>query len=431
MGFKFGFGGLLVLFALSLSEAQQASWQMPTWQQTPQQFSHDEPVQAPQEPQHGKPVQQEAPKRQRPMQKPVQEPVDFQSKQVLQGPVKELAWRFPMAPVEAEKPEVAFELKTPLPANTVAVRCGENVVQVEVKKDLFGINQPIQPSALTLGDCAAAGEDAATQTLIFESELQACGSVLTMTEDGLIYSFTLVYAPEALSGTPVVRTGDAVVGIECHYARRADVSSDALRPTWIPYAATKIAEELLVFSLRLMTDDWQFERPSNQYFLGDLIHIEAVVMQYMHVPLRVFVDSCVATTAPDVNSVPSYTFIDNHGCMVDAKITGSDSRFLNRIQDDKLQFQLEAFRFQQDSGLIYITCFLKATAASSPTDAEHKACSFSPNGWTAADRDDQVCGCCDSGCGFRKGRDLEADAALEWEGEASLSLVVKENPLAG
>ncbi|XP_030649227.1 zona pellucida sperm-binding protein 3 [Chanos chanos] len=425
MGFKLGFGGLLVLFAFSLSEAQPASWQKPTWQQT-----HQEPEQT-QEPEYGKPVQQEIPTFQRPVQKPAQEPVDFQSKQVLQGPVKELAWSFPEAPEEPEEPMGPFDLKTPLPANTVAVQCGENMVQVEVKKDFFGINQHIQPSALTLGGCAAAGEDAGAEVLIFESELQACGSVLTMTEDGLIYSFTLVYAPEALPGTPVLRTGDAVVGIECHYPRKHDVSSDALRPTWIPYAATKIAEELLVFSLQLMTDDWQFERPSNQYFLGDFIHIQASVMQYMHVPLRVFVDSCVATTAPDVNSIPSYAFIENHGCMVDAKITGSDSRFLPRVQDDELQFQLEAFRFQQDSGLIYITCFLKATAASSPTDAEHKACSFSPNGWTAADRDDQVCGCCDSGCGFRKGRDLNADTALKWEGEASLSLIVKENPLDG
>ncbi|XP_030649805.1 zona pellucida sperm-binding protein 3-like [Chanos chanos] len=402
MGFKFGVSGLLVLFALSLNEAQHASWQ--------------------------KPVQQEAPAFQMPIQKPVQEPVDFQSKQVLQGPVKELAWSFPEAPVEAEKPEVAFELKTPLPANTVAVQCGENMVRVEVKKDLFGINQHIQPSALTLGGCAAAEEDAADEVLIFESELQACGSVLTMTEEELIYSFNLVYAPEPLAGTPVVRTGGAVVGIECHYLRKHDVSSDALRPTWIPYTDSKIAEELLIFSLQLMTDDWQFERPSNQYFLGDFIHIQASVIQYMHVPLRVFVDSCVATTVPDVNAVPRYPFIDNHGCMVDAKITGSDSRFLPRAQPDKLQFQLEAFRFQEGDGSIYITCFLRARSASTITCPVHKACSFSPNGWITADENNGACDCCETSCASRKGRDAPLDAGIQWEGETSLHLVVKENP---
>ena len=35
--------------------------------------------------------------------------------------------------------------------------------------------------------------------------------------------------------------------------REHNVSSDALMPTWVPFAATKAAEEVLVFSLRLMT----------------------------------------------------------------------------------------------------------------------------------------------------------------------------------
>lgn len=36
-------------------------------------------------------------------------------------------------------------------------------------------------------------------------------------------------------------------------------------------------------------------------------------------------------------------------CLVDAKLTASNSRFMPRVQDDKLQFQLEAFKFQQES----------------------------------------------------------------------------------
>ncbi|KAL7826790.1 hypothetical protein AOLI_G00319990 [Acnodon oligacanthus] len=83
-------------------------------------------------------------------------------------------------------------------------------------------------------------------------------------------------------------------------------------------------------------------------------------------------------------------------CLVDAKLTGSRSRFLPRVQADKLQFQLEAFVFwQQRSELIYLTCFLKATpvSASAPTDPVPKACSFTANGWVAADGDDRVCGC--------------------------------------
>lgn len=59
--------------------------------------------------------------------------------------------------------------------------------------------------------------------------------------------------------------------------------------------------------------DWQNERASSVYFLGDIINIEASVLQYHHTKLHVYFESCVATVTPDVNSVPRYTFIENHG----------------------------------------------------------------------------------------------------------------------
>lgn len=42
-------------------------------------------------------------------------------------------------------------------------------------------------------------------------------------------------------------------------------------------------------------------------------------------------------------------------CMVDAVITGSDSKFMPRSSENKLRFQLEAFRFLgAESGLVSI-----------------------------------------------------------------------------
>ena len=54
-------------------------------------------------------------------------------------------------------------------------------------------------------------------------------------------------------------------------------------------------------------------RDSTQFSLGDIIYIQADVLQFYHVPLRVYVDNCVATTTSDPNSSPNYAFIDNHG----------------------------------------------------------------------------------------------------------------------
>eukprot|EP00064_Thunnus_orientalis_P002071 superscaffoldBa00000144_g2078 len=289
-------------------------------------------------------------------QKPA-EPVKQESKhppqQSKQSFEKPLTWVYPELPKVDPVPEVPFELRHPVPAATVAVECREKIAHVEVKKDMFGIGQFINPADLTLGACAATAEDTAAQ----------------LTEDALIYTFTLNYNPQPLGGAPVVRTNKAAVIVECHYPRKHNVSSLPLDPLWIPFSAVKVAEEFLYFTLTLMTDDWLYQRPSYQYFLGDIINIEATVKQYFHVPLRVYVDNCVATLAPDVNSSPRYAFIENHGCLLDARITGSDSKFMARTAENKLQFQLEAFRFQgAESGLLYITCHLKATSAAYAID---------------------------------------------------------------
>ncbi|XP_066529977.1 zona pellucida sperm-binding protein 3-like [Hoplias malabaricus] len=350
----------------------------------------------------------------------LQNSLNLQSQQVLQGPVKKLTWRYPQVPATPKPPTVPFQMRAPVQVSSVAADCGESTVYVEVKKDLFGSGELINPSLLSIGGCAPIGEDPAAQVLIFEEQLQNCNSVLTMTEAELVYTFQLLYVPGTSGGAPVVRTRGPVIAIECHYPRLHNVSSNALLPAWIPYASTVIAEEQLVFSLRLMTDDWQFERPSNQYYLGDIINIEASVMQYSHMPLRIFVDSCVATDVPDMNASPRYSFIENYGCLVDAKLTGSKSRFMPRVHGYKLQFQLEAFAFINSSGLIYLTCSVKATPASAPTDAEHKACLFTANRWTTVDGDNQVCGCCDTSCGLS---DVGLGTGPQWLGNISLGPV--------
>uniref|UniRef100_A0A673ISM5 Zona pellucida sperm-binding protein 3 n=1 Tax=Sinocyclocheilus rhinocerous TaxID=307959 RepID=A0A673ISM5_9TELE len=339
----------------------------------------------------------------------VQEQPGFQEKQLLQGPVKPLDWRFPIVPEVQSELVVDFQLRQPVTPSSVAVQCGENRVLVEVKKDLFSNGQLIQPSGLSMGGCPVVDEDSASRVLLFEYELQDCNGVLMMIEDELVYTFALTYTPEAFAGTPITRTNGAVVGVQCHYQR----------PTWVPYASTEVGEEVLLFSLKLMMDDWSYQRPSNLYFLGDVVNIEASVKVYNHVPLRVFVDCCVATQVPDVNALPRYSFIENHGCLVDAKATASSSRFMPRTQEDQIRFQLEAFMFQGGySPSIYITCIVKATLASAPSDALRKSCSFC-NGYVhiAFDTSSALLnlGICLLG--------------IQWEGKASLGpVMVQEQP---
>ncbi|KAA0725203.1 Zona pellucida sperm-binding protein 3 [Triplophysa tibetana] len=315
---KVGFGLMLVV---CLSEAQ---WQGRSAQmQKPRTFSPRSHMQVPQETETRMPQftqtnnQMLVPQRfpsQFSMQtpgvvggRPGQDPVGVQSKQLLQGPMGKLTWTFPSLPEEPLQPEIPFELLYPISPNSVGAQCGENSVYVEVMEDFFGTGK-LMASGFALGGCGPIGQDNIAQVLLFESELHGCGSMLTVTEDELVYTFNLVYTPQEISNdVPIIRSNGAVVSIECHYPRMYNLSSNVLVPIWIPYAATRVAEERFVFSLKLMTDEWQFERPSNQYFLGDIVNIEASVKTYNHVPVRVFVDSCIATVSPDVNSTPRYS----------------------------------------------------------------------------------------------------------------------------
>ncbi|KAI9547487.1 hypothetical protein NQZ68_017040 [Dissostichus eleginoides] len=346
-----------------------------------------------------------------------------QEKQSFREP---MSWKYPELPAE-EEPQYPsdFELKAPVAIDSVSAVCGENSVRVEAKKDLLGIGKPVRAAEVTLGGCPATGEDA--QVLVFESALHGCGSELVMSEDSFIYAFTLHYIPAPLGDSQILRTREVSVSIECQYQRKHDVSSVQLNPTSSPFSVTKSSEERLSFSLRLMTDDWQSTRPSNQFLLGDMMKFEVSVKQFHHVPLRVMLDSCVATVIPNIDTVPRYAFLGNNGCLFDSQLTDSSSQFLPRSNEDRLQFQVEAFKFQQDErGVIYITCNVRAAVASAAVDATNKACSFS-NGWREASGSHRACSCCDTNCGTR--RPMTGSEA-QWEQETAIGpITVKERPL--
>ncbi|KFP20056.1 Zona pellucida sperm-binding protein 3, partial [Egretta garzetta] len=282
----------------------------------------------------------------------------------------------------------------------VVVQCQEAQVVVTVHRDLFGTGRLVRAADLTLGSaaCLPTVWSAAETTVTFVAGLHECGSTLGVTPDALVYSTSLNYSP-VLTGNPVIiRTSPAVVPIECHYPRRDNVSSHGVSPTWVPFHSTLSSEEKLPFSLRLMNDDWSAERGSTIFQLGEVFHFQAGVNTENHAPLRLFVDNCVATTAPDGSSSPQYAFIDFSGCLVDGQLDDVTSTFISpRPRQDVLQFAVDAFKFSgYSSDLIYITCHLKVSLADQAPDPLNKACSFNKasNLWVPVEGTQDICSCC-------------------------------------
>ncbi|XP_068434486.1 zona pellucida sperm-binding protein 3-like [Clinocottus analis] len=281
--------------------------------------------------------------------------------------------------------------------NTVRVTCHPDSLEIIIKADMFGVGVHVNGNELCLG---VEHNDYCRATMSSEDEyrilvgLVDCGTKRRITEDTLIYTNLLIYSPVA-SPDGVVRMDDAVIPIECQYQRKYSLSSSSLMPTWIPFTSARAAVEGLEFDLKIMTNDWLYQRDSNVFFLGESISIEASVRAGHHPGLRVFVSSCVATLHPDVDSEPRYVFVED-GCLVDSELPGSRSHFLSRTEDDKLHLTIDAFTFHnEDVGELYVTCHLNAVLANN-VEAPNKACSFITGRWRSADGNDYLCGTCDS-----------------------------------
>ncbi|NXI58569.1 ZP3 protein, partial [Chloroceryle aenea] len=289
------------------------------------------------------------------------------------------------------------------PLHPVTVQCQEAQVVVTVHRDLFGTGRLVKAADLTLGlaACLPMAQRAAEPTVTFVAALHECGSTLQITPDSLIYKTSLFYKPTPSGNLVIVRTNTAVVPIECHYPRKSNVSSNAIQPTWVPFHYTLSTEEKLMFSLRLMNDDWSTERSFNGFQLGESLHIQADVSSRGHVPLRLFIDDCVATLSPDRSSSPRYALIDLSGCFVDGRSEDTTSAFISpRLRQETLQFTLDAFKFAGDNrNLIYITCHLKVSPADQAPNPLNKACSFNKASslWTPVEGTGDICSCCDTG----------------------------------
>nr|XP_033778976.1 zona pellucida sperm-binding protein 3-like [Geotrypetes seraphini] len=282
----------------------------------------------------------------------------------------------------------------------VAVQCTEAKIVIMVRRDLFGTGQLIKATDLSLGQASCKPTTSgAGETVTFEVGLHECGSTLQMTPDMLIYGTHLFYNATSSSSQVIVRRNPAVVPIQCIYPRISNVSSKAIKPTWVPFSSTMSSEERLAFTLHLMDDDWSAERSSTVFYLGDELHIEASVNLGDHVPMVIFIDKCVATLSPDKDSNPRYSIIDFYGCLVDGKQEDSFSAFRSpRIQPEKLQFTVDAFRFAgHTDSLIYITCNLRAAPVDQIPGPFNKACSFSKatNRWSAVEGPSSICACCE------------------------------------
>ncbi|XP_071768449.2 zona pellucida sperm-binding protein 3-like [Centroberyx gerrardi] len=307
----------------------------------------------------------------------------------------------------ALRPDVTAEHVSGPPssdASTIRVQCTDTTMIIVIKADLYNNGHHVSPGQLYLGQamhseksqCQAAA--VSDTEYVIEAGLHDCGSNLTVSDDSVVYANKLMFSP-ADSYHGITRWTNAAVPVSCHYKRTHFVSTNAQQPALTIYTSTKYSTEHAGFSLKLMTNDWRSELDSSVFYLGDVLHLEASYSGSDAAPRQLFIDSCVATLKPDATSVPRYRFIENHGCLTDAKEEGSNSLFRSQTRLDVLQLQLDAFLFHQDPrDSVFITCQLKATSELWRSSPVSKACNYVNSRWQNVDGNDDVCRCCERAC---------------------------------
>uniref|UniRef100_A0A665VBL2 Zona pellucida sperm-binding protein 3 n=1 Tax=Echeneis naucrates TaxID=173247 RepID=A0A665VBL2_ECHNA len=287
---------------------------------------------------------------------------------------------------------------------TVQIECTDASMIIYIKADLFNNGRLVSPEDLFLGgveysessQCRAAA--LSDTEYIIEAALQNCGSKLTVSADVLTYSNELVFSPPA-SFHGITRLIPAVVPVSCHYKRSNYIflHSGPQQPFYPP--AQYSSGQQSYFSLKLMTDDWRSEMFPSAFYLGDILHLEASYNGPDTRQSKLFIDTCVATLTPDPLSTPRYYFIENHGCVTDAKEGGSNALLKPRTRSHSLQLQLDALLFHLDSrNSVFITCQLKAIFDARKSSPVNKACNYIRGRWENVDGHDGVCRCCDSTC---------------------------------
>ncbi|XP_028283288.1 zona pellucida sperm-binding protein 3-like [Parambassis ranga] len=272
-------------------------------------------------------------------------------------------------------------------------------MEIVVQADMFDTGIRVDGRSLRLGsnsegiECRSVPSGGTEFTI--QAQLMDCGTKLSSTKEKIVYSNVLVYSPEP-SSEGLLRLEGATIPVECHFEKRYSVNAFSLHPTWFPLVTTVSSDDQIDFSLLLMTDDWQFERGSSTYYIGDPVHFEISAIVRNHTSLRVYVDRCVATATPDAETTLKYDFIEHHGCLVDAYLTNSTSHFLPRVEEHKLRFRLDAFRFYQGpTNQVYVTCYVKAVPVTLTISSHNRACSFIENRWQSVDGNNQACRSCD------------------------------------
>ncbi|XDV40728.1 hypothetical protein PO909_009747 [Leuciscus waleckii] len=303
----------------------------------------------------------------------------------------------------------------------VNVVCQRKKMIVKVNKQILGLDG--LESELKLGTCDIS--KTTKHYYVFIYDMDQCASRRQLINKRVTYSNILHYSPE-VDLSPIRRAMPFSLRVECHFNRY----HYSYKIGYIPQVRLQDYFKPLrtVDSVVLSPRDemWRRLSPTEEYTLGRPMYFQADGPPLAE-DKRLFVDSCYVTIRSSRLSMPRFTVIENHGCMIDST-TSRWSRFIQSGQNNVVRFSLDAFLFHGMLGKhLYMHCEI-SVGSLDPT-ASAKSCNYnqSTKRWEELYSSNAVCLCCDSTC---LSSDLSVSSKVitsePWIMESELDIVEEE-----
>ncbi|ROL41356.1 Zona pellucida sperm-binding protein 3 [Anabarilius grahami] len=197
-------------------------------------------------------------------------------------------------------------------SQAVNVVCQMKKMIVRVNKQILGLDG--SQSELKLGTCDISKTTKHYHVFIYD--MDQCASKRQLINNRVTYSNILRYSPVMDLG-PIRRVMPFSLPVECHFNRY----HYSYKIGYIPQVRLQNHFKPLrtVDSVVLTPRDelWRRLSPKEEYTIGHPMYFQADGPPLAE-DERLFVDSCYVTISSSHLSMPRFTVIENHGCMIDS-----------------------------------------------------------------------------------------------------------------
>ncbi|XP_061572777.1 zona pellucida sperm-binding protein 3 [Cololabis saira] len=295
-------------------------------------------------------------------------------------------------------PTIADAAEATQKTDSIELLCYLDKVNIRIKRGIFKSNDAFK--YLKLGTCPVNHRDNEYYFLLY-SLTTDCGFHLESLPDYSSISIALKYNPTS----PVIRDMPFEILLQCRYPRLFYSYTVGFHPELQGGTFHKVLQPNSSFSISSQ-DALGNEIPGSEtYILGHPMYFEASGPDKTtdSADEKIYINKCFVTASRDPTSQPKYTVIDNHGCMIDGKVT-IQSKFLLGNSTSTQKFSVGSFIFKDGTSTtspqvqFYIHCEM-SLGPLTPTSSS-KACNYdhATYKWRELHGRDCVCACCDSTC---------------------------------